>query len=241
MDTKFTKSSQYPGADWLSSIRLIKNLYENFEFKPATYKELANIYKVSATTKSFTSKISGAKQFGLIEIKNGLINISDDGKIFLNPLYESKKNEIIFKCIKKPKIFSDFIDRYNFKKVPNLDTLADILVDDYNILEAVKYNVAKIIISSLQQCYFIVNGILVYSMEENRALFACQDEKSDSTNSNNKNEKYIDGDSIIKIYNSNKNAVVAKLLFTKDATKEDIIEMKEIIEIILKRQFNIDK
>ena len=78
-------------------------------------------------------------------------------------------------------------------------------------------------------------------MEENRALFACQDEKSDSTNSNNKNEKYIDGDSIIKIYNSNKNAVVAKLLFTKDATKEDIIEMKEIIEIILKRQFNIDK
>lgn len=234
MSRHFNKSSQYPGADWSTSLALINDIYKKYEYECVSYEEAAKIYNVSSTTKSFTAKISGAKQFGLIIINKSSIKISDIGYEYLDPLYSDRLKEIRYDCIKKPKLFSDLIDRYNFKELPSLDSLSDILMNEYHILEKVKKNVAKIFIDSLQECGFISNGFLVYDMDEYRDFYGI------TTKKENKDKRIEDKKSIFQITSQTTNRVVAKVEYSNEATKEDLISLRDILNIILKQQFKVD-
>lgn len=242
MAEKFTKSTQYPGASWSASINLIETIKNKFNCAAMTYNDLASAYNVSASTKSFTGKLSGAKQFGLIETSNGAISLTPIGRKYLYPTSENSRKEIAFECLKRPKLFSDLIARYNGKPLPNKDLLSNILMTEYQILQQVKDNVASIFLDSMEQCGFKINGLLKFELdnmapqEEN----AETNELDDESNKVVISQKQVASDTI-KITYPSLNGIFAQIEFSKDATKEDLLGLRDMFDVVLKRQFNVDK
>lgn len=243
MGDKFSKSTQYPGASWSASINLIETIKKNFNGSAVSYSDLASAYNVSSSTKSFTGKLSGAKQFGLIETSNGAVSLTNDGRKYLYPTSDNCRVELAYKCLKRPKLFSDLIDRYNGKPLPTKELLGNILMNEYQILQQVKDNVASIFLDSMEQCGFKVNGLLKFSLNEIENFNEefpeqCEDfvaEKSTQSLLQHEAEKTI------KITYPSLNGILAQIEFSKDATKEDLLGLRDMFDVVLIRQFNVDK
>lgn len=243
MAEKFSKSTQYPGASWSASVNLIETIKKNFNGAAVSYSDLASAYNVSPSTKSFTGKLSGAKQFGLIETSSGAVSLTEDGRKYLYPTSENCRIELAYKCLKRPKLFSDLIDRYNGKPLPTKELLGNILMNEYQILQQVKDNVASIFLDSMEQCGFKNNGLLKFSIDEHEELI----EDDSNLNVDTTSEKNISTISqtlnleTIKITYPSLNGIFAQIEFSKDATKEDLLGLRDMLDIVLKRQFNVDK
>ena len=79
------KSNLYPNSTWEDCLEFIK-VVSDFCLSTVSYSEVAKKYGLSSIqTKSFTAKISTAKQFGLITTSSGAIQLTQLAKDILYP------------------------------------------------------------------------------------------------------------------------------------------------------------
>ena len=83
------KSAQYPMVPWDTCIEFVEKV-ASFNLKAVSYGEVAKKYGLSSpTAKSFTSKVSTCKQFGLLTTSGGnTIQLTDTCKRILYPTGE---------------------------------------------------------------------------------------------------------------------------------------------------------
>lgn len=248
------KSALYPQVTWNDCLDFAKTV-SSFNLKAVSYLEVAKKYGLtSPTAKSFTSKISSCKQYGLISTFSGnTIQITDTCKRILFPTGENTQ-EIIRSCFSMPPLYSKLIALYDGKAIPNVNLLANILMNDHKIQKSVKDTAAKAFIESAEQLGFIKGGILCYSEELNSADFESCEDKSDATiteeitdNSNSlNNSQYIspmhtnnEADYITQTipFESGK---IARVVIPIDATEDDLLFLNDMIKVILNRKFKFE-
>jgi len=240
MAEKFQKSQMYPGATWSASVNLIETINSKFGGSTVSYDELSRAYNVSPSTKSFTGRLSGAKQFGLIETASGTVSITETGKKYLYPTSDTIRNEIAINSIKKPKLFSDLIDRYNNKPLPTKELLANILMAEYGIMQNVRDTVAGIFLDTIEQLGLRVNGVLKYN---NDIIYDAGDESQQASEEIKtptvSKEPEVNSIKCVEIVFPTENNVISKVVYSENATKEDLLGLRDMLDVVLKRRFKV--
>lgn len=249
------KSAQYPRATWNDCIDFVKTV-SSFNLKAVSYGEVAKKYGLNnPTAKSFTSKVSACKQFGLITTSGGnTIQLTDTCKRILFPTGEDI-NSIMRACFGMPPLYTKLIAAYDGKAVPNKELLANILMNDHKIQKSVKDHAAQMFIESADQLGLIKGGILCYSEAENEPVepnvkqvsgedIAVEPEASVPSAPSVRTQVMqvpvsSESDYITQAipFTSGK---IARFIIPVDATEDDLLLLHDMFDVLLKRKFKLD-
>ena len=247
------KSALYPGATWSDCMDFIQKI-GSFNLKAVSYHELAKKYGLSnPNTKSFTTKLGAAKQFGLIITTQGnTIQLTDVSKRLLYPTGEPTK-PLELQCFAQPPLYAKLISRYDGLAIPATELLANILMNEYRITRSVKDSAAKIFLQSAEQLGLLHGGILCYSdaMESEQPNVPQQVEPETQTNASTDvvTEKPVAATSTVApIANEAdyitqsipcENGKVAKIAIPIDATEDDLYLIHDMLNVVLRRKFKL--
>lgn len=243
------KSVQYPSVSWNTCMDFLK-LIDSFKLRSVAYSEVAKkLGLASLTTKSFTNKVSTARQYGLITTSNSTIQITDIGKQILYPVSDNSLS-LAQSCFSTPPLYSKLIDMYDGKAVPSETILANLLMRDYKITKAAKDSAAKCFIQTASELELIKGGILCY--QESIA-----NSTVDADNFEQKISSGIEPEAIVSakiepvhtpVYSENdyitqtiptSSGKVAKIIIPIDAEEDDLYMIKDMLDIVLKRKFKL--
>lgn len=239
------RSTLYPIVTWEASLDFIK-LIDSFKYKLVSYSEVAKKLGLSSiTTKSFSGKISTAKQFGLISTSNKTIQLTEVAKNILYPT-ETDTHAIAVDCFKNPPLYSKLIERYEGKALPSKEVLSNTLMMEYRITQSAKDNAAQVFLESAEYLGLIQGGVL--TMEHNGDVVA----EPDSTPNNvmTSSQVPVDYPSVSKPVSNDadyyvqtiptSSGKVAEIRVPLDADKEDLFLIRDMLHSIMRRKFHID-
>ena len=248
------KSALYPAVTWNECIDFIQKI-DSFKLRAVSYQALAEKYGLtSTTTKSFTARIGAAKQFGLITTAQGsTVQLTDTSKRILYPTGD-KTREVELSCFAQPPLYSKLISKYDGAALPSITILANILMNEYRITKAVKDNAAKCFVESAEQLDILKGGVLCYSEAKAENITPVEEQKSESEkgtdNTQNGDENIprgttppvaatVEADYISQSipFTSGK---IARFIIPVDATEDDLLLLRDMFDVLLKRKFKID-
>lgn len=249
------KSALYPMVSWEVCLDFVKTVAA-FNLKVVSYNEVAKKYGLnSPTAKSFTSKVSSCKQFGLITTSGGnVIQLTDTCKRLLYPAGEDTLS-IARACFTMPPLYNKLVALYDGKAVPNQELLSNLLMRDYKIQKSVKEVAARVFVESAEQLGLIKGGILCYSENEQTDPPAQQDvcesndpipgarvavaSLSDALQPYASTPVSNESDYITQTipFESGK---IARFSIPVDATEDDLLLLHDMFEVILKRKFKFE-
>ncbi len=247
------KSRKYPATSIEDCIDFLKKV-EKFN-GPVGYQQMADVYGVSTTTNSFKARVSSSKQFGFVDADGQKIVLTKTAKNLLYPISEDSREIILNDAVIKPSLYKELIEKYNGKQVPNLNTLSNVLFNDYSIIKTSKDAAAKAFIDTLTYVGVIKNGILMYNVpvsdnedpstdvtevEDNEILNNSTSEKKEQIYTPSVSKDEIN-DSFIEQKYETESGRYAKIIIPRDATKDDLVALKEMFEILLKRKFKLNE
>ncbi|MBQ9263392.1 MAG: hypothetical protein IJ189_04180 [Clostridia bacterium] len=246
------KSAMYPAATWGECLDFIKTI-DSLHFKSVSYQELAKKYGLSnPNTKSFMTRISAAKQFGLLTtIQGNTIQLTNESKKLLYPTGESMRN-IELSCFAQPPLYAKLIEKYDGVALPSQELLANILMGEYRITRSVKDAAAKCFFESAEQLGLIQGGILCYSDTQNEEVAV-----ADSTVPSEDVEPHApalpvpttaaqaqplisnESDYITQAipFTSGK---IARFIIPVDASEDDLLLLHDMFDVLLRRKFKIN-
>lgn len=252
------KSALYPNAAWGDCLEFVR-IVSAFGLKSVSYSEVAKKYGLSSpTAKSFTSRISACKQFGLITTSGGnTIHLTETGKRLVFPTGEDLR-PIELACFNMPPLYSKLIAVYDGKAIPGQENLANILMTNHRIQPSVKDAAAKFFIESATQLDLIKGGILCYSdatterSQEQAPLIENQTPSADElpqallapTAPPSPSAPVLsvpaddDADYITQSipFESGK---VARVIIPIDANEDDLLLLRDMFDVLLRRKFKI--
>lgn len=251
---KREKSARYPAATWNECKELIRKI-SLCHTKTISYQEVAKQYGLSSTTtKSFTSKIGAARQFGLIITTKGkVIQLTDTGNEILS-LTNDAAYETELSCFAQAPLYKKLIDRFDGSELPTRDELANILMNEYKITRSVKDSAAKCFFDSAEQLGIISDNVLCYShihAERERDFNTMVRQISEDADGKGQNIVVPEVPSAGQISTSKKDDSITQMIpFTSgknacfsipaDATEDDLLILHDIFEVFLRRKFKID-
>lgn len=249
------KSALYPKATWNDCVEFVK-VISGFNLKSVSYQEVAKKYGLSSpSTKSFTSRISTGKQFGLITTSGGdTIQLTDTCKRLLFPTGEDMR-PIQLACFAMPPLYNKLIAAYDGKAIPSQDLLANILMNNHRIQPSVKDFAAKCFIESANQLDLIKGGVLCYSdtatptptpeqTEPTEAQASISDTASPapipSAPLSAAQPLSTEGDAdYITQSIPVASGKIARFVVPVDATEDDLLLLRDMFDVLLKRKFKI--
>lgn len=249
------KSALYPMVNWDVCIEFVE-MISSFNLKAVSYSEVAKKYGLnSPTAKSFTSKLSSCKQFGLITTSGGsTIQLTDTCKRILYPTGEDT-TLISRACFSMPPLYNKLVAAYDGKAIPSQEVLSNILMRDHKIQKSVKDVAARVFIESAEQLGLIKGGILCYSETDEMSQSVQQSpiefesvipgaqtavtKFSEALQPYAGNSSSNESDYITQSipFESGK---VARFSIPVDATQDDLLLLHDMFDVILKRKFKFE-
>lgn len=254
------KSALYPAATWGDCMDFIRKI-DSFHLKAVSYGKLAEKYGLtSTTTKSFTSKIGAAKQFGLIATAQGnTVQLTEASTKILYPTgTDVRETELL--CFSQAPLYSKLITKYDGFALPSKDMLANILLTEYRITRSVKDAAAKCFFASVEQLGIVKGGVLCFKDELNkasggRAQIANEESPADDLPpqiNEGESEQLIEptlqpgtitpqneADYIIQAIPL-ESGKVAKFIIPIDATEDDLLLLHDMFDVLLRRKFKLN-
>ncbi|MBQ8063453.1 MAG: hypothetical protein IJ230_05900 [Clostridia bacterium] len=239
------RSTLYPIVTWEASLDFIK-VIDSFKYKLVSYSEVAKKLGLSnITTKSFTGKISTAKQFGLISTSNKTIQLTETAKSILYPT-EKDTLSIAVECFKNPPLYAKLIERYEGKALPSKDVLSNTLMMEYRITQSAKDNAAQVFLDSAEYLGLIQGGVLCFGNDVDRA--------SESTTALENNATSLSvpvaSSDVSKLTATESDYIwqriptssgkIAEIKVPTDADKDDLLLIQDMLHSIMRRKFHIN-
>lgn len=178
------KTTVHPSAAWSEAMDLLNKLVSLGE-RPSAVSILANAYGLkNPKTKSLQSKLTSARLFGLIAIKGGTVELTDEGRAIIHPTQDDT-TALKLKQFAKPKLYAALLDAYDGRSLPRIDLFENVLVKEYGISEVSKKRAAQCFIASAEELGIMVNGVLSYktalSEAEEPSVAPSPDQSSDDS------------------------------------------------------------
>lgn len=99
-------------------------------------------------TRTFSGKMSSARQFGLLIVEGKTYTLTDRARLILRPKDEDNKKNLLREAFLTPDIYKELYEKFQEKQIPPVDTLANILLHDYGINMNVREDAARAFIDS---------------------------------------------------------------------------------------------
>ncbi len=243
------RSKQHPNETWQECMEFIKKI-DSKKLPIVAYSEIATEYGLqNYQTRSFMKKVTTSKQFGLIEVNNLTIKLTDISKKILYPTSDTKQLEI--ECFIRPPLYRELVEKYNNKALPNVNILSNILLNEFGITKAAKDVAARIFIENAETMGILKGGVLCYpeqgvkdtdnelEKEELTIKNEMQDEIKTEAQVNKLYNVNNDTDEYIKINIPTTIGKSAQIYIPNGLNTEDAELLRDMIDVILKRKFGI--
>ena len=138
--------------------------------KKVSVETIASILGTSVKTNSFKSKISTAKQFGLIRGTAGAVELTELAKRILYPVDDRDVKEAKIVSFLSAPLFRKITDRFENQAIPNVDRLSNILLLEYGMSKRAKDIAALKYIESAEQLGVLQNGVIILEADDETTL-----------------------------------------------------------------------
>jgi hypothetical protein len=118
----------------------------------------------SASARSWTYRLSTAREFGLVE-KGGRgddakIQVTDLFMAYAHPTSDAEKRATLMQIVLKPTLYGKLLARYKGAPKPDVTGLANLLWREHGLLQTVKEQAAEAFLSSIEFAGLVTNGIV---------------------------------------------------------------------------------
>lgn len=134
--------------------------------KKVSVETVASVIGMSVKTNSFKSRISTAKQFGLIRGSGGAVELTDLAKKIVYAVSDYETQKALVECFLSAPLYRKIAERYENQAVPPVDKLGNILLLEYGITKSAKDTAAGKFIESAEQIGILKNGIIFLEADE---------------------------------------------------------------------------
>ncbi len=246
------KSALYPAVTISDCIEFIETV-DSFKSRTVAYRAVADKYGLSSiTTKSFTKKVGSAKQYGLITTSNSTIQLTDLAKKILYPV-DNNVQDLRRECFLLPPLYAALIEEYDGKAIPSVNLLANQLMNKHKISKVAKDVAARVFIQNADDLGLISAGVLSVADrvtneardsadKANNALYDAADDNEqplDKAVNTDDRERKESNDYITQSIPID-SGKIAKIIIPVDSTEDDLLMIRDMLDVILKRKFKIE-
>lgn len=245
------KSKDYPACTLGKAIEFVAKFKDFPPGKPISYDVAAKECNVSATTKSFVSTLSAARQFGLIATSTGRsFTLLPAALRLIRPTESADALRTLkIECFSSPKLYGELITSYSGKSVPSVPTLENIIVTYNGILPAAAKKAAETFVDTANEVGAVQNGILdlnVEPTEEQTAPVIPENKNEASDTESTSGETSLADDlaptgefaSPLNISFGDKRRAI--LYMPIDATRDDAEYVKAMIALMFKKVYGVE-
>lgn len=142
------RSTRYPGVPLAESIELTR-FVESKGLDGLSAGDIATAlgYK-NIKTNTFSARLSAARQFGLLELKDEGYWVTPLARSILHPMDPAELPKLYRKALLVPPLYSDLAERLGGKRVPDAPILGNILYHHHAIIANAKQAAAEYFIES---------------------------------------------------------------------------------------------
>lgn len=240
------RSMAHPSATWSECMSLIREL-DGLGKGAVSLEVLASAFQIKNwKTKSFQSKITSSRQFGLINLKSGAVSLTEDAYTLLHPTVPDIRSAEL-SLFSRPDLYGKLLSAYEGKSLPRRDLFENILVANYGISDTAKKKAAEVFIASAEELGVLSNGIVSY----NNAVAAASDstplESSDSAAVSDASEAPLEASGTVSIPQSSQSRSFTLSIPSADgscsidisipdgASADDLDMARDMLEIYARR------
>jgi hypothetical protein len=145
---KRERSNRYPGTSLEEAIALCRSV-EELGVDGLTGADIAQAlgYK-SIKTNTFSSSLSSARQFGLLELTGEGYALTTLGRAILHPTGDAELARLRRQALLCPPLYAEFATRMGGKKLPEATILGNVLYNHYQITATAKQVAAETLLES---------------------------------------------------------------------------------------------
>lgn len=227
------KSAMYPAYTINEVLESFVKIVDSLGSSKVSIETVAHTMGVSASTKSFTRKMSAARQYDLIEVSKGIIELTSLAKNILYPVLDDT-DIYLMEAFKKPQIYEKLISRFNGRALPNIVALSNVLLEaEFSITKNVKDLVAQKFIDNCNDLGILTNGILNIDNRESAKFDNANGEKKENVTSEEKKLAISSNDyQEMSIPIPGKQQMI-RILIPKDFDSDDYEFLQKYLEAVL--------
>ena len=145
---KRERSTRYPGVPLDESVELCKFI-ESRGLDGLTAGDIAMAlgYK-NIKTNTFSAKLSAARQFGLLVLKDEGYSLTTLAKSILHPVDPHEVPRFYRQALMEPPLYHDLAEQFVDKRVPEANILGNVLYHNYQIIASAKQAAAEAFLDS---------------------------------------------------------------------------------------------
>ena len=145
---KRERSTQYPGVPLAESVELCKFVEsKGLNGLTATDFAMALGYK-NIKTNTFSARLSAARQFGLLVLKDEGYSLTPLAKAILHPVDTAEVPRLYRQALLEPPLYQKLAEQFHEKRLPEANILGNVLYNNYQIISSAKQAAAEAFIDS---------------------------------------------------------------------------------------------
>ncbi len=145
---KRERSARYPGVPLAESVELCKYI-DGHGLDGLTADDIAKAlgYK-NIKTNTFSARLSAARQFGLLALKDEGYALTGLARSILHPVDPDDLPRLHRQALLEPPLYAELVNRLAEKRVPEPAILANVLYHSHNIIASAKQSAADAFLES---------------------------------------------------------------------------------------------
>ncbi len=146
--TKRERSTRYPGVPLAEGVELCKFI-ESRGLDGLTAADIATAsgYK-NVKTNTFSAKLSAARQFGLLVLKEEGYTLTPLARSILHPVDPDDVSRLYRTALLEPPLYADLAGQFAEKRLPEATILGNVLYHNYQIIASAKQSAAAAFLES---------------------------------------------------------------------------------------------
>ncbi|MEW4569853.1 hypothetical protein AB1L88_18465 [Tautonia sp. JC769] len=142
------RSARYPGAPLPEAIELARFVDDQGLDGTSAEAIAASLGFESIKTRTFSTRLSAARQFGLLTLEGSGYRISPLSRSILHPVEPADLPRLYREALKTPPLYSDLLVRLADRRMPDPERLANLLYHSYQITASAKLAAAEAFVES---------------------------------------------------------------------------------------------
>ena len=145
---KRERSPRYPGVPLAESVELCQFIQEHgLDGLTAGDIATAQGYK-NIKTNTFSAKLSAARQFGLLLLKDEGYSLTPLARSILHPVAPDDVPRLYRQALLEPPLYAELANQFADKKLPEAAILGNVLYNNYQIIVSAKQQAAEAFLES---------------------------------------------------------------------------------------------
>jgi hypothetical protein len=142
------RSARYPGAPLSEAIELARFVDDQGLDGTSAEAIAASLGFESIKTRTFSTRLSAARQFGLLTLEGSGYRISPLSRAILHPVDPADLPRLYRDALKTPPLYADLLVRLADRRMPDPERLANLLYHSYQITASAKLAAAESFVES---------------------------------------------------------------------------------------------